>query len=208
MDDAVGRIRATLDSLGLSRRTVILFTSDNGGLVLGGTNAPTSNAPLRSGKGSPYEGGLRVPLIACWPGVIPAGATNDLPVVTPDLYPTLLDLAGVPDAPGHVVDGVSLAPLLRGDGVVRREAIYWHYPHYHAGGATPYGAVRSGDWKLLEFFEDGRRELYDLKQDPGESVDRAASNPEVVERLRRDLSRWREGVGAQMPLPNPRVDRP
>lgn len=202
VDDAVGRIRSTLDSLQLTERTLILFTSDNGGLVLGGTNAPTSNVPLRSGKGSPYEGGVRVPLIACWPGVIPSGATNTTPVITPDLYPTVLDLAGVADAPGHVVDGVSLATLLKGGRSIQREAIYWHYPHYHSGGATPYGAVRSGDWRLIEFFETGRQELYDLNLDPGEKTNQVTLKPAVADKLRNDLARWRERVGAQMPLRN------
>jgi len=202
VDDAVGRIRSTLDSLQLAERTLILFTSDNGGLVLGGTNAPTSNVPLRSGKGSPYEGGVRVPLIACWPGVIPSGRTNNTPVITPDLYPTVLELAGVADAPGHVVDGISLAPLMKGVGSIRREAIYWHYPHYHSGGATPYGAVRSGDWRLIEFFEDGRQELYDLHLDPGEKTNQVTLKPWVADKLRNDLARWRERVGAQMPVRN------
>ncbi|MEN9676176.1 MAG: Arylsulfatase [Verrucomicrobiota bacterium] len=202
VDDAVGRIRSTLDSLQLAERTLILFTSDNGGLVLGGTNAPTSNVPLRSGKGSPYEGGVRVPLIACWPGVIPSGRTNNTPVITPDLYSTVLELAGVADAPGHVVDGISLAPLTKGRGSIRREAIYWHYPHYHSGGATPYGAVRSGDWRLIEFFEDGRQELYDLHRDPGEKTNQVTLKPWVADKLRNDLTRWRERVGAQMPVRN------
>ena len=202
VDDAVGRIRSTLDSLQLAERTLILFTSDNGGLVLGGTNAPTSNVPLRSGKGSPYEGGVRVPLIACWPGVIPSGGTNNTPVITPDLYPTLLELAGVADVPGHVVDGISLAPLMKGGGSIRREAIYWHYPHYHSGGATPYGAVRSGDWRLIEFFEDGRQELYNLHLDPGERTNQVALKPWVADKLQNDLARWRERVGAQMPVRN------
>ncbi|MFO1460824.1 MAG: sulfatase [Verrucomicrobiota bacterium] len=204
VDDAVGEIRTTLESCGLTRDTILVFTSDNGGLAMGGESAPTSNRPLRAGKGTPYEGGVRVPLLIAWPGRIPAGRTSDFPTITPDLYPTLLALAGVPDAPSHLVDGVSLASQLRGGPAPDRPAIYWHFPHYHSGGATPYGAVRSGSWKWIEYDEPGRRpELYDLSRDPGESTNQSLQNPEVAGRLRADLAAWRERVGAQRPRPNP-----
>ncbi len=203
VDDSVGRIVARLAELGLAGNTLVVFTSDNGGLVLGGPRAPTSNRPLRSGKGDCYEGGVRVPLIVRWPGVVKAGAVSRVPVHSIDLYPTVLDAVGVPDLPGHASDGVSLMPVLRGDGPVPDRSLFWHYPHYHGGGATPYGASRSGDWKLIEFYETGRHELFDLASDPGESTDLAAKNPERVAAMAAELDGWRRQVGAQMPVPNP-----
>jgi len=198
VDDSVGRIVQALDDLKLADRTLVLFTSDNGGLL-----RSTTNLGLRAGKGSAYEGGVRVPLLARWPGVIPRGAVEDTPVITPDHYPTILEAASVKPKAGQVVDGVSLMPLLKGKGKLRREALYWHYPHYHPGGATPYSAVRQGSRKLIEFAEDGHVELYDLNADPEEKRDLAAAMPEEAEKLRRRLSAWREKVGAQMAVPNP-----
>jgi len=198
VDQGVGRIAQALDELKLSEKTVVVFTSDNGGL-----KQNTSNAPFRVGKGSAYEGGVRVPLIVSWPGTIGAGTTCDVPVVTPDWYPTMLDLAGAKPLPSQVVDGVSLAPLLRGKEAPKRDAIYWHYPHYHPGGATPYSAIRAGDWRLVEFFEDSHVELYNLKDDVGESKDLATEMPEKARELRKKLAEWRTAVGAQMPAPNP-----
>ncbi len=206
LDRSVGRLRQTLDRLGLADRTVLIFTSDNGGL-LGGPHQPvTSNLGLRAGKGSAYEGGVRVPLMVLWPGVTRPGRPCAAPVITPDLYPTVLEIAGLADAPGHAVDGISLVPLLRGARGPRRDRLYWHYPHYHPGGATPYGAIRAGDWKLIEFFETGRLELYHLGRDPGETTDRAAADPGRARRLQRELAAWRLRVGAQIPLPNPAYD--
>lgn len=199
VDDALGRIRETLNRTGQASNTVVVFTSDNGGLILGGAKAPTSNAPLRSGKGSPYEGGVRVPLIIHAPGVTARGHVSSVPTVTPDLYPTLLDLAGVSDAPRHVRDGRSLLPWLRGQKGTERGALYWHYPHYHPGGATPYGAIRKDQFKLIEYFETGRLELFDLQNDLGETKDLAADKPALAQRLQRDLVRWRKRVDAQMP---------
>ena len=204
VDDSVGRIRSELDQLGLSSRTVIVFTSDNGGLILG-QNPPTSNAPLRAGKGSCYEGGVRVPLIVHWPGLSKAGETNATPVMTIDLLPTLLEAARVPPM---AVDGRSLTPLLRGKGSLGRDALFWHYPHYHPGGATPYGAVREGDWKLIEFYEDSRLELYNLARDPSESRDVSGVEPARATRMLRQLEAWRRRVGAQMPTPNPDYEPP
>ena len=198
VDQGVGRIAKALDDLKLSEKTVVVFTSDNGGLVQN-----TSNAPFRVGKGSAYEGGVRIPLIVSWPGTIAEGSTCDVPVVTPDWYPTMLDLAGAKPAPSQVVDGMSLAPLLRGKTAPPREAIYWHYPHYHPGGATPYGAIRQGDWRLVEFFEDDHVELFNLKSDVGEAKDLAAEMPGKARELQRKLAEWRASVGAQMPAPNP-----
>jgi arylsulfatase A-like enzyme len=203
LDQNVGRLVAAIEELKLSEKTLVVFTSDNGGLVQN-----TSNAPFRAGKGSAYEGGVRVPLIASWPGTIPAGKTCDAPVITPDWYPTILELAGVARAPSQAVDGVSLVPLLREKGTLAREALYWHYPHYHPGGATPYGAIRQGDWRLVEFYEDGRTELYSLKDDVGEARDLAAEMPDRARGLQKNLADWRASVGAQMPTPNPNYEPP
>lgn len=208
VDDSVGRLRAKLEELRLSEQTLLIFTSDNGGLVLGGTNAPTSNSPLRSGKGSPYEGGVRVPLLIALPGRVPAGRVCSVPTITPDLYPTLLQLAKVPDMPHHRPDGQSLAAVLLGrpGTAARRAPLYWHYPHYHPGGATPYGAIRRDHWKLIHYEEDGRSELFDLARDPAEQHDLSHEQGKVVARLEQDLARWRTQVGAQLPTPNPQYD--
>jgi len=196
VDDAMGSIVAALDRLGIRDRTAIVFTSDNGGL-----RKSTDNAPARAGKGSAYEAGVRVPFIVSWPGVTQPGTTSDEPVITPDIPATILDLTGVGPEPGQPLDGVSLAPVLRG-GTLGRDAVYWHYPHYHPGGATPYSAVRAGDWRLVRIYEDGRRELYNLRDDAGETTDRAVEEPDRVASLTRKLDAWLESVGAQFPTPN------
>jgi len=200
VDDSMGRIRQKLEEIGIADNTVIIFTSDNGGLVL---NNVTSNLPLRVGKGSAYEGGVRVPLFIKWPGVTQPSSTCDTPVITPDFYPTILKMAGLAIENKRSVDGESLVPLLKQNGTLRRTAIYWHYPHYHQGGATPYSAIRQGDWKLLEFFEDNRVELYNLREDIGEQDDLAAKVPSRANALRKQLHAWRKQVGAQLPSPNP-----
>lgn len=210
MDAAVGRVLRSLESNGVADNTVVIFLSDNGGLAvlerpwverLG--TPPTSNLPLRAGKGWLYEGGTRVPLIVRWPGAVRAAAVEGTPVITDDFLPTLLEVAGVEWSADRPIDGLSLVPLLRGTGEPDREELYWHYPHYHGSGQRPSGAVRSGDYKLIEWYEDGRLELYDLSKDPGETVNLAAAMPERAARLRERLARWREATGAQMPLPNP-----
>lgn len=201
VDDSVGRITAALDRLRLSERTILIFTSDNGGL-----RSVTTNLGIRAGKGSAYEGGVRIPLIVRWPGTVRAGSESAVPVITVDHYPTLVAAAGLKPAAGQVLDGESYLPLLRESGSLRRNTLYWHYPHYHPGGAAPYGAIREGDWKLIEFFEDGHTELYDLKNDPQEMEDRAAAQPELAARLKERLHAWRREVGAQMPTPNPDYD--
>lgn len=204
LDQAVGRVRQTLTELGIADETIVIFTSDNGGRI-----PTTSNAPLRAGKGGCYEGGVRVPLIVVWPGVTPAGGVCDVPVMTIDLYPTLLDMLGIPDAEGHVSDGVSLTPLLRDSGTIARRALFWHYPHYQhyqREGTTPYGAIRRGDFKLIEFFDDSRIELYDVRDDVSESRDLAAQQPDLADALRRELHAWRQSVSAQMPTVNPKYD--
>ena len=200
VDDSLGRIRAKLDALKIADRTVIIFTSDNGGLTLGQT---TANLGLRAGKGSAYEGGVRVPAIALVPGVTKAGSECATPVITHDWFPTILELAGL--ASPAEPDGVSLAPLLRG-GALAPRPLYWHYPHYHPGGATPYSSVRDGDWKLLHFYEDDRTELYNLATDPTESHDLATANPTKAAALRAQLDTWRKSVAAQTPTPNPNYE--
>jgi arylsulfatase A-like enzyme len=204
VDDSVGRLLQKLEELKLTDRTVIFFTSDNGGLIGNPNNPITTNLGLRAGKGSAYEGGVRVPLLVRWPGVIKPGRTCDVPVLSVDYLPTLLEMAGL--TPPAAVDGESLVPLLRGTGGLRREALYWHYPHYHPGGATPYSAIRRGDWKLLEFFEDNRVELYNLRDDQAEQNDLARKLPEQATALRQQLHTWRAALGAQMPTPNPDHD--
>jgi arylsulfatase A-like enzyme len=200
VDDSVGRLRAKLDALKLSERTIIVFTSDNGGLIL---NQVTSNLGLRAGKGSAYEGGVRVPAIALVPGMTKAGSTSTAPVITMDWTATLLELAGA--QPLSAAQGVSLTPLLRGRALPPRP-IFWHYPHYHPGGATPYSAVLDEGWRLVEFFEDDRAELYALGDDPMEQHDLAALQPQKTAELRAKLQAWRESVGAQLPTPNPDYD--
>ena len=200
VDDSVGRLLAKLEELKLSENTVVIFTSDNGGL-----STITNNLPLRAGKGSAYEGGVRVPLIIKWPGVTKPGSLCHTPVIGVDFYPTLLAMTGVMPSPG-VVDGESIEPLLRQSGSIKRDAIYWHYPHYHQTGGTPHGAIREGDFRLVEFYEDNHVELYNLKEDIGETNDLAAALPEKTAALRQKLHDWRQQVDAQMPTPNPKYD--
>ncbi|MGQ9505110.1 MAG: sulfatase [Thermogutta sp.] len=205
VDESIGRLMDCLDRLGIAQRTVIFLTSDNGGLVLPlcKDKPITHNIGLRAGKGSAYEGGVRVPWIVRWPGVVTPGSVCNEPIISIDVYPTILEITGVADAEGHSSDGVSIVPLLRQQGSLAKRAIYWHYPHYHRGGATPYSAVRDGDWKLIEFFEDNHVELYNLKEDPEESKDLATQYPEKADAIRAQLHRWREEVNAQLPTPNP-----
>ncbi len=200
VDDCMGRVLATLDRLGIRDSTAIFFTSDNGGLV-----SSTDNTPARAGKGSAFEGGVRVPFIVSWPGVTRPGTTSAEPAITPDIPATILDLTGAGPEPGQPLDGVSLAPAFRGE-PLGRDALYWHYPHYHPGGATPYSAIRSGEWRLVRFYEDGRRELYNLRADEGETIDRAAHEPDRVAALTEKLDAWLTSVGAQLPTPNPHHD--
>lgn len=204
MDESIGRLVRKLEETGVFENTVFIFTSDNGGLATpeGPDTPATTNAPLRAGKGYLYEGGIRVPLIISWPGRIRAGSMNATPVYSADLFATALDFAGLKNTTG--VDGASLAPLLLGKGAIKREALYWHYPHYSNqsinGGHLdqPGSAIRQGDLKLIEFFHDQHVELYDLKRDPGEKTNLAASRPKDAARLRGLLASWRSRVDAQM----------
>jgi len=200
VDQSVGRVLAKLDELKLSEKTIVIFSSDNGGV-----GTITDNAPLRGAKGMLYEGGVRVPFIVRWPGVVKPGSTSDEAAVHVDLYPTFCEIAGAKKPEKQVLDGVSLVPLLKdGSAKLGREAIYYHFPGYLEGGGpgqwrtTPVGTIRMGDWKLLEFFEDGRIELYNLKDDLGEKKDLAAAMPEKARELREKLAAWRREIGAAM----------
>ena len=207
LDRSVGRVRAKLEDLGVADNTVIILTGDNGGLDRLGSGRPTENKPIRDGKGSAYEGGVRVPSSIYWPGVTQAGAASDVPVITVDYYPTVLDIAGVARAPDHIVDGESLVPMLRDPSAkLGRSTLYWHYPHYHNMGADPHSAIRDGDWRMVEFYADGRTELYNLADDISEAHDLAAEMPDKVAELKAKLDAWRSEVQAQEPLPNPDYD--
>ena len=202
VDQSVGRVMKKLDDLGLADNTVVFFMSDNGGLATA-EGQPTCNLPLRGGKGWLYEGGIREPMMVRWPGVVKAGSICEEPVISTDFYPTMLEMAGLPPKPQQHVDGASLVPLLKGAGRPRRTAIYWHYPHYSNQGGKPGGAVRVGDFKLIESYEDNHVELYNLRADLGEQHDLAAEMPQKAAELRRMLHEWRKEVGAVMPEPNP-----
>lgn len=200
VDYSVGRILNILRTFNIDENTLIVFAGDNGG------TGATSMKPLRNGKGSPYEGGVRVPWIMSWPGVTEPGTTSDEPVITMDLYPTFLEAAGAEGDAEHNknVDGLSLVPLMKNpDASLDREAIYFHYPHYHPGGATPYSSLRKGKWKFYHFYEDDHVELYNLQEDIGEEKDLSSKKPEKVKQLRNDLEQWRENVNAQPPRKNP-----
>ena len=206
LDTSVGTVLTKLEELGIADRTVVFFFSDNGGLSRG--NTLTSNEPLRGEKSTPWEGGVRVPLIVKWPGVTRPAAVIEEPVTSVDLFPTMLGMARL--EVDDNIDGQSLVSILRGDADFERGPIYWHYPHYNAHTpvvtCTPYGAVREGRFKLVELYEDDRVELYDLRADIGETRNLATAMPERVDELRRKLRDWRESVGAQMPTSNPSAD--
>ncbi len=201
-DESVGRILDKLEELGIADRTAVVFVSDNGGLstlMRRSFNHATANVPLRAGKGWLYEGGIRAPLIVRWPGAAEAGSESGVPAQSTDLYPTLLEMAGLPTRPDQHADGVSLAGVMSGEPAPPRDALFWHFPHYHGSGNRPGAAVREGGLKLVEWFEDGAVELYDLERDIGERTDLAAQRPEDTARLRARLERWRRSVGANMP---------
>lgn len=207
LDRSVGKVVDAVDRLGLSGRTLVLFLSDNGGLEHEqGGRLVTSNRPLRGEKGTLYEGGIRIPFLARWPGVLPAGVNCDVPVSTQDIHPTLLALAGLPPAASDPPDGADLSRLLRQPGApsLARSALYWHLPHYHH--SSPAGAIRRGDWKLIEWFEDGALELYHLPSDPGEASNLAPREPTLARDLLADLRAWQRSVGARLPVPNPAHD--
>lgn len=213
VDESVGRVMQTLDDLKLAENTVLIFTSDNGGVggyVREGVKTGgdiTDNAPLRSGKGSLYEGGTREPFVVRWPGVTKPGSQCDVPTIHVDVFPTLLELAAAP-RPKQVLDGESLVGLIKDPAAtLKRDAIFQHFPGYLGAGAgqwrtTPVSLIHSGDWKLMEFLEDGRIELYNLRSDVSESTNLAASNPEKASELHARLKAWRTEVNAPMPSKN------
>ena len=193
MDQAVGKVLDQLDDSGVAENTLVVFTSDNGGLSTS-EGSPTSNLPLRGGKGWLYEGGIRVPWLIRYPGVTEPGSQCSEPICSIDLYPTLAAAAG--GEVNHSVDGVDLKPLLRG-GTIDRESLFWHYPHYSNQGGFPGGAIRRGEWKLIERYEDGRVHLYNLSGDLGERNDLASEMPQRVDSMRRRLHRWYKSVDAR-----------
>lgn len=197
VDDSVGKVLATLDEQGIADRTLVVFTSDNGGLL-----GPTDNSPLRSGKGYPYEGGIRVPLIVRWPGVIAPGRTSSLPATSVDWLPTVADATSTP-RPERELDGMSLLPHLRAaDAAMPQRRLFWFFPHYR-GDETPYGIVRDGAWKLIVRYEGPTHELYDLSADPSEAHDLASAEPARVRELAAALADHLTATGAHLPRPNP-----
>jgi arylsulfatase A len=217
VDESFGRILTRLKTLGLDERTIVIFTSDNGGMSAANFGNPkrvispkqldvafsTSNLPLRGGKGWLYEGGIRVPLLVRWPAKSRAGVC-EVPVISTDFFPSILEVTGIPADQQHAMDGVSLTGLLSGGGEPKREAIYWHFPHYSNHGLqSPGGAIRAGDYKLLEYFENGTVQLFNLRTDPAEQHDLAGAEPERAAKLKSMLSAWRTSVNAQMMPPNP-----
>ncbi len=217
MDESLGRIMAKIKSAGLEENTIIVFVSDNGGMSAANFARPnkqiapanldkefsTSNLPLRGAKGWFYEGGIRVPMIIRWPGHNGAGISSDVPVIGTDFYPTLLKMAGLKSQPAQHKDGVDLSPLFKGK-KLNRKALYWHFPHYSNHGMQSPGAViREGRYKLLEYFEKGTVQLFDLEKDPGEQQDIAAQMPAKVKKMKRKLHRWQKKVGAAMMPVNP-----
>ena len=212
MDESLGRVLAKLKALGLTDNTIVIFFSDNGGMSAANFGNPkrvvheskldlaysTSNLPLRGAKGWLYEGGIRVPMIVKWPGHGKKGAVCEEPVISTDFYPSILEMAGLPALPGQHVDGVSFVPALTGD-ALERKAIFWHFPHYsNHGMQSPGGAIRLEDYKLLEYFENGAVELFNLTVDPGEQNNLARAQPKKARELLEMLQAWRKEVSARM----------
>jgi arylsulfatase A len=197
LDENVGRLLKKLDDLHIADRTIVIFTSDNGGYY-----QATSQVPLRGAKSEAYEGGIRVPFIVRWPGVAPAASVSATPITSADIFPTCCAAAGVQASSESKIDGLSLLPVLKQTGEFHRDALFWHYPHYN-DRTTPHGIVRQGDFKLIEYFENGRLELYDLKNDLGEKENLAAAQPDRARTMQQLLADWRQKVGAQMPTPKP-----
>lgn len=205
LDDNIGRLMKALSQTGLDRNTLIIFTSDNGGMATSNIaeQIPTSNLPLRTGKGYLHEGGLRIPLVFRWPGIIKSGSTSDIPVSGTDLYPTLLEMAGLTLLPKQHQDGVSLTPLLSGKRIGKR-SLFWYYPHYSGGlGGRPAAAIRRGNFKLIHFFETNHSELYNIKKDEGENFDlnKKFSGKRIL--LNKELQNWFEEMQVLLPYSNP-----
>ncbi|RKZ83902.1 MAG: aryl-sulfate sulfohydrolase, partial [Gammaproteobacteria bacterium] len=201
MDDCVGRVLDKLDELGLTENTVIFFVSDNGGQIVA-----TSNSPLRGQKGNLYEGGIRVPLIVKWPKKVKPGSIVDVPLSVVDFYPTLAEITGANIPEDKLIDGESMVPLLTDKGVLKREAIFWHLPSYNGNGLsnsslwqTPGGAIRRGKWKLIEGFEDGSLQLFNLESDIGETMNLSSQYPGMANELLEELKAWQKSTNAPIP---------
>ena len=207
LDDSVGRLLKKLKDLKIDDKTLVVFFGDNGGL-----ERDAKQTPLRSGKANLYEGGIREPLIVRWPGVVTPGSVCSEPVISVDFFPTFVEILGLENRVTHTIDGVSLLPLLKQSGPLGRSAIYWHYPHYHSSSIGPCGAVRAGDFKLIEWFDEticgpgNELELYNLKDDIGEQSNLAKKMPDETRRLKNRLATWRGKVNAQRLTPNPNYD--
>ena len=220
-DESLGHIRAKLRELGLEQNTIIVFTSDNGGMAASnqyhGINHPretlnsrfaSSNLPLRGAKGWNYDGGIRVPLIVHWPGNVEPGSTSHAVVTGTDYYPTLMEMLNLPALPQQHVDGRSFVPALKSE-EFDRGPIFWHFPHYsNHGYQSPGGAVRSGRYKLLEYYENGTVQVFDLENDIGERNDISELRPKLTEELKEVLHNCRDEVDAKMPYPKTRTSRP
>jgi len=204
VDESIGRILQSLEALSLREETIIIFTSDNGGLsTLHRPGAPTAVRPLRAGKGWLYEGGIRVPLIVSWPGKIAAGHVTGQPAISMDFYPTLLDLLGLEAQPAQHLDGNSLAPQLRGAPADMDRPLYWHFPHYHGSGSRPSAAIRTGEYKLIYWYEQDSSELYHLGEDLSETNNLIHREPQKATELLQQLQRWQDSSAALLPRPNP-----
>ena len=207
LDNSVGRLLKKLDELKIADKTIVIFFSDNGGL-----ESVAKQSPLRSGKANLYEGGIREPLIVRWPGVTKPGSVCSEPVISVDFFPTFLEILGIENGAKNAIDGISIVPLLTQGGPLKRQAIYWHYPHYHSSSIGPCGAVRKGDYKLIEWFDEtvcgagNRFELYNIKKDIGEQNNLAKEMSEKTRELKKMLENWRNRVNAQMLTPNPNYD--
>jgi arylsulfatase A-like enzyme len=206
MDAGIGQILQKLDDLNLADNTVVIFYSDNGGLEM-----LQDQYPLRGGKAMIYDGGLRVPLAIRWPGVINPGGVSEVPVTSHDFFPTLMEIADIEYTP-ESLDGLSLVPVLKQTGTLKRNTLYWHYPHYHHQGYKPASAIREGDYKLIEWYEetllglDNQVNLYNIREDMGETKDLVTQMPELAQRLREKLYDWRKRVNAQEMTVNPGYD--
>jgi arylsulfatase A-like enzyme len=218
MDESMGRVMAKLKDLGIDDNTIIIFASDNGGMAAANYGKPervipeanldkayaSSNLPLRGAKGWFYEGGIRVPMLIRWPAGGMNGLQTDVPVISTDYFPTILEMAGLPLQPKQHMDGVSLAPLVSGKKELAPRALYWHFPHYsNHGQQSPGGAIRYGDYKLLEYYENGHVQLFNIKKDPGEQNDLVNAEPAKVKELKDMLHAWRKDVNAKMMPANP-----
>ena len=207
LDDSVGRLLKKLEDLKIADKTIVVFFGDNGGL-----EQDAKQTPLRSGKANLYEGGIREPLIVRWPGVVTPGSTCNVPVISVDFFPTFVDILGLGNRVMKTIDGVSLLPLMKQTGTLDRQAIYWHYPHYHSSSIGPCGAVRAGDYKLIEWYDEticgpgNELELYNLKDDIGERNNLSKKIPTKTRQLKGMLAAWRNKVNAQMLTPNPNYD--